>query len=104
MPELTSKENVSLLDVREIHTIKVVEHIKDVVVPNFIEKDVEVPKYREVNIDRPIIKDKEVVVEKIKIEDVTNAIINEILSRVKELIEKTQIEVVGNGVVNFKVK
>jgi len=104
MPELTSKENVSLLDVREIHTIRVVEHIKDIIVPNFIQKDVEVPKYREVEIDRPVIVEKRVTVEKIQMEDITKAVAEAAIEQVKQLISSIQLKVIGDGTIKIEVK
>lgn len=70
LTEQKKDEEVRFMKLDEIHTVKVVEHIKDVDVPQYkdveveraILKDVEVevPRYKDVEVKRCIIKDEDI--------------------------------------------
>ena len=97
-------KNVSLLDVKEVHTIRVVEHIKDVIVPNFVEKDVFKPNFTEVTIEKPIIREKVVEVNTVKTQDISKKVADEAIRMVRDFLNNISVEVTGSGSVNFKTK
>lgn len=76
MGDLSPKESVQFIKIDELHTIKVVEHEKDVIVPKFVEKVIEVPVFKEVEIIRPRFKEVEVEIEvpKVREKDITEYI------------------------------
>lgn len=110
MANLNEGKNEYVVDVRQLNTVKVVETVKEVVVPKIVEKEVEVEKvkYRDVVVERPKFEDLVVKVEKVKVEDVTKAIVGAIEKAVdeavKKAIEKVTIKIDGSGDVKLKVE
>ena len=100
--------NEYMVDVKQVDTVKIVEHVKDITVLRPVEKELEVPKivYRDVPVERPVYQDKVVEVEKVRAQDLTSDILKVIEEKVDELVrkllEKIELKVSGSG--NFKLE
>ena len=102
--ELKAKESFREINVKEIETVKVREVIRDVVVPKFVEKVVEKPVFKEVQVLKPVLKEETVVVEKVRVEDVTKVVTEAAISAIKEWLNSLQIVLEGEGNLRFRVK
>lgn len=102
--DLSTRVSEFKLDVRQIDTIKVVEHIKNITIYKEVSKEIEVPKYREVIYEKPVIVTKTVTTEKVKVNDVTAAVVKAATEAVVKLIQGMELKVTGDGTVKMMVK
>ncbi len=102
------KEEISFIKLDELHTVKLVTKIKEVVVPEFVKKEVTQPVYKEVEYEKPVLKRKEYIIPRLKEEDLLDYL-KEVLppllkEMVVDIVSDLNIELEGGARLNLKVK